>query len=266
MEITDKNKIENKFKQLQATEDLVFDFGKLKGKGYAKESIFLFGFNPFINSLENELMSLPKNNEIIVKIDVWIDINNFRIEKLNHKIKTIASRSRFEGISSIHLRYRKKLKVELYRIKEKIINEDTGKIVKANVESDSLPAQTKTEQIKEADKALSQPLPDSSKLLDFFNSKANYDYIMNLLVEGRYCQEGTFIWKDEGGGNKSLLAAMLKYFHKQGYYKNNKQLTSEQIKEVAQNTFGWELSIDTIKRAKVDNPSLTFIPIASTIS
>jgi hypothetical protein len=103
-------------------------------------------------------------------------------------------------------------------------------------------------------------------LLDLFESVSKYKYIMNLLVDKGYCQPNTYIWKDEMKGNKGLLAAIIKYLHKQGYYKNNKKPTNEQIILIAKKTFGWELKIDTVKRANPNNFDLSFIPQSSTIN
>ena len=88
---------------------------------------------------------------------------------------------------------------------------------------------------------------------------------MNLLVDHNYIQQDTHIWKDETKGNKGYLASLLKHLHKQGYYKNNIPLTNVQIKEIALNTFGWELSIDTIKKASATSAIFNFIPAVSTI-
>ena len=103
------------------------------------------------------------------------------------------------------------------------------------------------------------------KLSDIFDSISKYQYIMNLLVENQYCQPNTFIWKDSAKGNKGLLAAILKFLHTQKYYKDNKRPTPKQIKEIAQNTFGWKIMIDTIKKAKPQQFDLKFIPPASTL-
>jgi hypothetical protein len=59
------------------------------------------------------------------------------------------------------------------------------------------------------------------------------------------------------------LVALLKDLHLKGYYRNKKELKHEEIKRVAQNTFGVNMSIDTIKRAEVNSASLSFIPYAS---
>lgn len=115
-------------------------------------------------------------------------------------------------------------------------------------------------------KSTEKNIKSNLRLSDIFDNSLKYDYIMNLLVKNNYCQAKTFIWKDEGKGNKALLASILKYLHKQEYYKSNKQLTNDQIKEISLNTFGLELSIDTIKKAKIDQFDLRFIPLASTIT
>jgi hypothetical protein len=102
-------------------------------------------------------------------------------------------------------------------------------------------------------------------LSEIFDSISRYKFIMNLLVERKYCEPNTYLWKDEGKGNKRLLVAILKFLHTQGYYKKNMRLTNEQIKSIAQNTFGWSISIDTIKKTKTGDFILTFIPLASTV-
>jgi hypothetical protein len=107
----------------------------------------------------------------------------------------------------------------------------------------------------------------SLHLSDIFESISKYNHIMRLFVEKGYCQQNTFIWKDQDNGNKSFLAAIIKHLHKLGYYKNNKCPTSEQIQVIAQCTFSREISIDTIKKVKPDRQfNLDFIPLASTLS
>jgi len=104
------------------------------------------------------------------------------------------------------------------------------------------------------------------KLIDIFEDSSRHNSIMKLLVEKGFCQPNTFIWKDEKKGNKGYLAAILKYLHSQGYYKDNKRPTIEQIQEIASNTFGWSMSIDIIKKTKPEEFELDFIPPASTMS
>lgn len=99
-----------------------------------------------------------------------------------------------------------------------------------------------------------------------FAKTSHFNYIMELLVKNNLCQAGTYIWKDEAPGSKGLLVAILKFLHLQGYYKENKKLKHQEIKEVAQNTFGISIGIDTIKRTPPSSIHMTFsIPLASTV-
>ncbi|MGP8216482.1 MAG: hypothetical protein ACLQQ4_13015 [Bacteroidia bacterium] len=102
-------------------------------------------------------------------------------------------------------------------------------------------------------------------LSDIFSDEAKYKYIMNLLVDKGYCQKETFIWKDGKKGNKGLLAAIIKQLHPQGYYKDNKKPSNEQIQEIAKNTFGCEISISTIEKSNSTTYDVSFIPLAATI-
>jgi hypothetical protein len=104
------------------------------------------------------------------------------------------------------------------------------------------------------------------KLEMFFDSISKYKGIMEILVTENFCQQGTYIWKDQKKGNKTILAAILKYLHQQKYYKNNSPLTINQIREIALNTFGMNVAIDTIKKANPANSMLSFIPPSSTLS
>ena len=99
-------------------------------------------------------------------------------------------------------------------------------------------------------------------LADAFESALKYYQIMKILVEQKKCQPESHIWIGTEKGDYSYLAAILKYLHSQGYYKN-KKLTNEQIKEICMNTFKWEISIDCIKKAKPENFDLKIIPLAS---
>jgi hypothetical protein len=101
---------------------------------------------------------------------------------------------------------------------------------------------------------------ESLKLSDFVTTE-NHKKIIDLL-SGTYCQKDTFIWIDKAKGNKSILAAIIKYLHPQGYYKENREPTNEQIKQIAKNTFSCKISIDTIKKAKPENHDLKFINTA----
>jgi|GEM_PF-5314524 hypothetical protein len=103
------------------------------------------------------------------------------------------------------------------------------------------------------------------KLSDIFESISKYSHIMNLLVEKGYCQPNTFLWKDEKKTNKASVVSLIKYLHTQGFYLDNKKPTTNQIKLIAQNTFGVTISESLIKQHKTNEHQVKFIPIASTI-
>ena len=89
------------------------------------------------------------------------------------------------------------------------------------------------------------------KLSDIFKAKKLYDEIIKKLSVD-YIGSKTKIWKDQKGGSLRLLASLIKYFHTKGFYKDNYKPSNEEIKIIARNTFGIELSIDTVKKAKIN--------------
>ena len=103
-------------------------------------------------------------------------------------------------------------------------------------------------------------LPEKLELL--FEHISKYNEIMEILVSEKLIQPNTYIWIDEKKGNKALLVALIKDLHAKKYYKKNKRPTNEQIKKICRNSFGWEISIDTVKHAKATDFDLTFIPLA----
>lgn len=88
-------------------------------------------------------------------------------------------------------------------------------------------------------------------LRQIFKYKNEYNTIMELLVSKGYCQEGTFVWKDEKGGYKGLVVFFIKNLHFKGYFK--RKPSTEEIKLFAEKTFGMEISKDTINRNKPDS-------------
>jgi hypothetical protein len=98
---------------------------------------------------------------------------------------------------------------------------------------------------------------------DHFANPSNYKRIMDVLVEEGYCKEDTFYWIDGKKGNKAFLAAIIKHLHSLGYYKNKQRPSSEQIRDIALQSFGLEIAIDTIKRASPEQFDLSFIPSPS---
>lgn len=99
----------------------------------------------------------------------------------------------------------------------------------------------------------------------FFESISQYKIIMEIFVAKNIISPNTYIWKDDSKSNKSYLVFLIKYLHHQKYYKDNTCPSNKQIQEIAKNTFGKEIGIDTIKRTKNDSHIIDFIPPASTI-
>jgi len=122
--------------------------------------------------------------------------------------------------------------------------------------AESIPSQIK--------KSKKQELPEKLELL--FDSISKYKTVMEILVEKEYVHPNTYIWKDEAKGNKALLASLIKDLHGKVYYKKNTKPTNQQIKAICSNSFGWSVSIDTIKHAKADDFDFSFIPYASTVN
>ena len=115
----------------------------------------------------------------------------------------------------------------------------------------------------EKDQDTSEEKQNNSLTLEsVFTDKAQYNNIMQILVEQKFCHEGTFIWTDLKKGYKNLIASILKYLHFQYYYNSKTGLSNEQIRQIALNTFHVEIAIDTIKHADPVKLNLNFIPKA----
>lgn len=122
--------------------------------------------------------------------------------------------------------------------------------------------------VKPPPSAQQSKLPKRTKIMylkDAFETPSHYIFIMNLLVSKNHCQPTTYVWKDKKKGYKCFLVALLKDLHLKGYYKDKKELKQQEIKLVAQNTFGVNIGIDRIKRAEVNPTLLAFIPYASSV-
>jgi len=100
----------------------------------------------------------------------------------------------------------------------------------------------------------------------FFESISKYKYVMELLVSENHVHPNTYIWKDESNGNKSFLAALIKDLHGKNYYKLNIKPTNIETKGICQESFGRNISLDTIKKSHSKSFDFTFIPYASEIT
>jgi len=103
------------------------------------------------------------------------------------------------------------------------------------------------------------------KLNQFFVSKSKFKSFMKMLASNGKIEPSTYLWIDDANGSKGYLAGLLKDLHGKGYYENNKRLTNNEIQKISFNTFGWDISIDTIKKATPEKFDFNFIPLASAL-
>jgi hypothetical protein len=129
---------------------------------------------------------------------------------------------------------------------------------------------------KEAIKALNVLLLEQKKAInvsekkilrscfaELFTHTSKYVKVKEILIEEGLCDEISFRWVDTGSGYKQLIVGLLKRLNELGYY--DKMPTNEEIKIISENTFGVEIGIDTIKKAKSNRGNLKFIPYADTL-
>jgi hypothetical protein len=205
---------------------------------------------------------IKKINSLVYKVDIkFIDhIRNQLLEekdKDSRKFLFSTIRSSFDVNYNTFKTYVKEnpLITEPYKIINRYYD-----IIKCGLEL--IETDLKPDKAKNNNDILQEKPP---RLEYFFDSISKYKIIMDLLVEKDYCQAHTYIWKDENNGKKGFLAAVIKYLHTQGYYKKNRQPSNDQIKEIALNTFGLKISIDTVKKSKLDQYDVSFIPVSTTI-
>jgi hypothetical protein len=102
-------------------------------------------------------------------------------------------------------------------------------------------------------------------LADLFDDVSKFKKVMELLVLEGLVHQNTYLWISHKGGYKGLLVGVIKKLQAQGYYRDNRMPTPEQIREISKNTFGVEVSVHTIKRAGIHDLYTKFIPPASTL-
>ena len=115
MEPDIKQHIAGKFSVLRAKADTIFDSASFEYT-FDKLGRFLEKFTPFLDSLENEIKSLPKDRLTSYEIEFWVNTIDDRIEKSKRK-KNLSETGR------IFLTHRKKLKVSLLEIKSILTSE-----------------------------------------------------------------------------------------------------------------------------------------------
>ena len=229
-------------------------------------------FFHFLKLIPEEFEKFKNNfvegNEDFKKIKsyLFVEVNNKKTSKEKCDFLILALRQ----LTDLKLQYEARIH-EKWTVVEKANNTPAKRPIFEKLISfcdDLLNTYTKLSRLEEKTTVMLSETKIPLFLFDIFESSSKYSFIMNLLIEKGHCQTGTHIWKDEGKGNKGLLVAILKHLHTQQYYKENKRPTAEEIKEIAHNTFGSDISIDTIKKTKPIQIeySLTFIPSASTLS
>lgn len=115
----------------------------------------------------------------------------------------------------------------------------------------------------ENNKNESSEIKPKLKLSDITISEAAYNSIIEILVNKGHCNKDTLKWIDDAKGNKGLLIAILKEMRSKGYFKNGVKPSNEEYKTIAENTFDWTGSIDTVKKSSPKNIHIDFIPIYS---
>jgi len=103
------------------------------------------------------------------------------------------------------------------------------------------------------------------KLVSFFEYTSKYSKIMELLLEKKLVLAGNYYWIDTDKGSKTILVSLIKTLGAKGYFKKNNTPKNEEIKIICSETFGKSISIDTVKRAKIDSNFFSFIPLSTEI-
>src|SRR5665647_2565853 len=86
-----------------------------------------------------------------------------------------------------------------------------------------------------------------------FSCEIKYNYIIQLLIDQKLISEETHFWVDFSKANKKLIVVLIKLLQVQGYYKDHKMLSSQQIHDIALNTFGVDITTDYIRKIKFDD-------------
>jgi hypothetical protein len=133
---------------------------------------------------------------------------------------------------------------------------EINKIEKAlSIDNTSLPKKQKDEEM------------ESIQLSKIFIHVSKYNKVMEILVKNGYCQPNTYIWIDSQKSNKATIVFLLRdHLHAQRYYKGNKKPTAKQVKVIAKNTFGCDISESHIKQSKIEDITIQkIIPPASSL-
>ncbi|HRZ75747.1 MAG TPA: hypothetical protein P5248_00150 [Bacteroidales bacterium] len=110
------------------------------------------------------------------------------------------------------------------------------------------------------DSAKSSKIEHDGSFQSLFKEQEDYESVIQLLINQKFIDKESRIWVDTNKGNKALLAAVIKHLHTKGYYTENRRPSLNLIHAICMHSFGWEVSIDTIKKANPAKFDLSFIP------
>ncbi len=101
-----------------------------------------------------------------------------------------------------------------------------------------------------------------------FGNSLKWQYIIELLVSHDIVERDTYIWKEYKNSNKGTIISLLKILHTRGYYRDNKALKNIEIRDIALNTFGIDISVSHIKQHAINDADkiIKLIPNASSIT
>lgn len=104
------------------------------------------------------------------------------------------------------------------------------------------------------------------RLDQIFDCVSKYNTVMGILVEKKFIQPNTYIWKNTNNGYKSLICALMKDFEAKGYLKFDIKMNWLLCKKICCNTFRVKISSNkTYYSASLSNDLKNLIPPASTI-
>ena len=116
--------------------------------------------------------------------------------------------------------------------------------------------------VKKNTTTVEEPLSHELSLKEIFKKEEQYFMILDLLREQKLIAANSAIWIDNAKGRKTTIIALIKFLQIQGYYNVKRVLTYEQIKDIAHNTFGVNISLGLIKHIKFNDIIFKNIPLA----
>ena len=209
---------------------------------------FCKSFEDFLQVLQiNELTLKP--NELLIKLNEY---KTYYSKALEHYLKFDKEAIQSTIYQNILNRIIEKL--------DSLLRTEPEHILKDGIDSIKNPSLVASNNNKKSN------VSNIPIVLDmFFADQEKFKSIMNLLVKKGFCHAVTYIWEDHENSNKATVVSLLKYLHVLGFYKDNRKLTAKETIEVAKNTFGVTLSESLLKKHKMCNNEINFIPASNLI-